>query len=186
MKRKKLYICIIIILILFIFVKIFFGHLYIKLKIPYGNPIYKLEVNNDLKGLNMETQKILTIIPGMLSFTSTAHVFTEPSKFIMQYGEEIHLDIKGYYCFSNLTGKERQVSCSDYNHSTMKEINQISFKKMKIYGGSSQGITNNLVYEGEFQTDITYLITKKGYYQVEINLEHEKIKSNLFFILEIR
>ena len=170
---------------LLIFIKVFFGHLYLKFKTPYDNPIYKLEVNNDLKGLNMEVQKILTIIPDTLSFVLTAHIYTEPSKFTIQYGEEINLDIKGYYCFSNLTGKERQVNCSNYNHSTMKEINPISFKKMKIYGGSSMGLTNDLIYDGEFQKNITHFITKKGYYQREINLEHEKIKSDLYFILEI-
>ena len=184
--RKKIFICIILVLVLLIFIKVLWGHLYLKFKIPYDNPIYKLEVNNDLKGMNMEIQKVFTIVPNTFSIVSTAHVFTEPSKFTIQYGEEINMDIKGYYCFSNLTGKERSISCNNYNHPIMKEINNISLKKMKIYGGSSQGLTNNLIYDGEFQKNITHLITKKGYYQIELNLEHEKIKSDLIFIIEIK
>lgn len=52
--RKKIFICIILVLVLFIFIKVVWGHLYLKFKVPYDNPIYKLEVNNDLKGMNME------------------------------------------------------------------------------------------------------------------------------------
>lgn len=129
--RKKIFICIILVLVLFIFIKVVWGHLYLKFKVPYDNPIYKLEVNNDLKGMNMEIQKIFTIVPNTFSIVSTAHVFTEPSKFTIQYGEEINMDIKGYYCFSNLTGKERSISCNNYNHPIMKEINNISLKKIK-------------------------------------------------------
>ena len=103
----------------------------------------------------------------------------------MNFGDKILLNITGYNCFLKVGDKESQTSCADYNHKIMKEIENLKFTKMKIMGGSEVGITNDLIYDGDYVNDLTNIITKKGKYQIEINLEHKPISSVLIFILEV-
>lgn len=187
MSKKKAYSLIIILILLFlIIIKVLFGQINLKIKVPYDNPIYQLKINNEIKGLNMEVKKSIPIVPHFLNFISSAHVFTTPSKFTIPFGEPIIVDISGYYCFSDITGKEIQISCTDYNHPIMKEIETVALKQMKITGGSTDGLTGHLIYEGVFKKNIADIIKSKGIYQIEIMLDHENINSNLIFIVDVR
>lgn len=182
---KKTIIVIVLILIVLVLVRLFIGHQYIKIKVPYNNPIYQLSVNGEIKGMDMEINKNQTILPSALTLVYTAHLFTSPSMIDLNYGDNIILSVSGYYCFSDLTGKEKQVACSG-NDKIIKEIEDITFNNMKITGGSEIGLTNDLIYEGKYIENISQLLLKKGKFQIEISLEHQKINSNLFFIIDLK
>ena len=183
--KKKIVIVFVVLIVLIILLKIVLGQIDIKMKIPYNNPIYRLQLNDNYYGMNMEINYNVNIIPKNLTFIKTAHLFTSPSEAKIKLGEKISLNIIGYNCFSNIGNKEKQIGCTNYNHKIMKEIKDIKFSKMKITGGSEVGLVNDLIYDGEFTNELTNLITKKGEYQIEIILEHKPISSNLFFIIEV-
>ncbi len=67
----------------------------------------------------------------------------------------------------------------------MNEIDNIKINTIEIHGGSLVGETGDLVYKGEYQSNITNLINKKGNYSIKINLSHENIDSDLYFRLKV-
>lgn len=182
---KKIVIVFVILIILIVLLKIFFGKIDIKMKIPYNNPIYRLQLNENYYGMNMEVNYNVNIISKNLTFIKTTHLFTSPSEAKIKLGEKISLNITGYNCYLKVGNKENQIGCTNYDHKIMKEIKDIKFSKLKITGGSEVGLVNDLIYDGEFTNELTDLITKKGKYQIEIMLEHKPISSDLFFIIEV-
>ncbi len=185
MEKKSVIIILVVILSIIIF-KIFVGHFNITLNMPYNNPIYRLQINDEYYGMNMEMDYKKNLIPKTLTFINVAEVFTYPSKITLKYGEEIKLNITGYNCYLDKKGKEKQIRCLNYEHKIMKEIKDIEFTKMTILGGSEIGITNDLVYEGKFNNDLTNIISKKGIYDIEIMLEHNAITSIVEFLIELK
>ena len=67
----------------------------------------------------------------------------------------------------------------------MNEIDNIKINTIEIHRGSLVGETGDLVYKGEYQSNITNLINKKGNYSIKINLSHENIDSDLYFRLKV-
>lgn len=184
MKKIILYIFLILILA-FIIIKIFVGKLFINVEIPYYNPIYSLNFNNEIIGVDIEIRKNTTIIPKTVYITSYSTIYNNIEPIEIKYGEEMNLDIKGYYCFTNLTGNKTPTECENLKHEIMNEIDNIKINTIEIYGGSLVGETGDLVYEGEYQSNITNLINKKGNYSIKINLSHENIDSDVYFRLKV-
>ena len=184
--NKKILLIIALLLMIIILLRLFVGHVYIKAIIPYKNPIYKLEINGETKGAGMEVMEKTTIVPGILSFISSAHLFPLSPRFELNYGDKIIMDITGYYCFTDISGKKSQVSCVNYDHKYMEEIDNINCTHMIISGGSEVGVTNDMVYQGEYKDDITDLLSHKGIYVVKIELEHNKTNSTLEYTLDLK
>lgn len=185
MNWKKFFTLLLCLLLIVILFKIFVGHFFIVTSLPYNNPIYKLTINSEVKGLGMEIKKYNEILPNTLSFVTNAIVFTPPQRFEINYGERILMNIKGYYCFSNINGKNLQVGCANYEHEIMKEINNINYTHLVIKGGSLIGLTNDIVYDGAYKADITDLLNHKGIYTISIEVEHDNIKAGLEYILDL-
>ncbi len=184
MKKIILYIFLILILSVVI-IKIFVGKLFINVEIPYYNPIYSLNFNNEIIGVDIEIRKNTTIIPKTVYITSYSAIYNNIEPIEIEYGEEMNLDIKGYYCFTNLTGNKTPTECKNLKHEVMNEIDNIKINTIEIHGGSLVGETGDLVYKGEYQSNITNLINKKGNYSIKINISHENIDSDLYFRLKV-
>ena len=90
---KKIVIVFVILIILIVLLKIFFGKIDIKMKIPYNNPIYRLQLNENYYGMNMEVNYNVNIISKNLTFIKTTHLFTSPSEAKIKLGEKISLNI---------------------------------------------------------------------------------------------
>lgn len=183
--KKRMIIILGIFTFAIIIFKVFISPLNIKLEIPYNNPIYRLQLNDDYYGMNMEINYNINIIPQNFTFIKTAHVYTYPSKITVKLGDEMSLNITAYNCFLKSNNKLNKIGCTNYNHQIMKEIKNLKFTKMKITGGSETGLVNDLVYNGNYTNELNNLITEKGLYQIEIMLEHKPITSSLIFIIEV-
>jgi len=184
-KYFRLIIVIFLIVIIVVF-KVFVGNVEIEREAPYKNPIYKLYINGELKGLDMSVKKRKTIIPDTFYSSQIVNIVINNSKFEIRYGTQINIDIIGYNCFTNLNGRDIQVGCFDYNNENMKEIGKMTFDNLMILGGSEIGLTNTLIYNGEYKENVTDLLNKKGLYQFEIQLHHNNIYSTLLFIIDLK
>lgn len=183
---KKIFVFIILMLTLIVSIKIIWGELEIKMKIPYNNPIYKVNVNELEVGPGIESRKTNTILPGIITFSKVSIDFVENSKVEVDYGSKINFDVKGYFCYSDITGNEKQVGCSNNKNYKLKSIANINYYRMKILGGSTVGISNDIIYDGKYKNDVSDLLANKGKYQVEIYLNHENINSEIYFMVEVK
>ena len=66
--KKKIVIVFVVLIVLIILLKIVLGQIDIKMKIPYNNPIYRLQLNDNYYGMNMEINYNVNIIPKNLTF----------------------------------------------------------------------------------------------------------------------
>ena len=73
MKERIIIIVLLIVIISLVLFKIFLGHLDIRLKGKYNNPIYRLQLNDKYYGMNMEINYNINIIPQTLTFIKTAN-----------------------------------------------------------------------------------------------------------------
>lgn len=185
---KKVFIPIIII-VLMVLIRIIFGELNIKLKISFNNPTYKMMINEKETGIDLETRKTNTIIPLFLKLTSVVYNYSVNGDSTTKYdfGQRINLSIKSYYCYGKITGNESQTMCTNDNSKyTLKEIENVDYTRMKITGGLATGITNALIYDGEYISDITDLLEKKGYYQIFITSKYDNYESDILFTINLK
>lgn len=185
--KKKLLMLIISILIIIGGIRIFFGTINIALKIPFNNPTYVLKINDELVGGNLDVKKEKTFIPYVINLKLSAWLSIKgESRFTVKHGENINLTIEGYNCFSNNTGKKQLTGCSyDNSKIELEKIDNIKYL-MTIRGGSTVGLTNTLVYDGKYQSDLTTIIKEKGNYTIVINAKHNDIESTIDFVLEVK
>lgn len=87
MKKIILYIFLILILAVVI-IKIFIGKLFINVEIPYYNPIYSLNFNNEIIGVDIEIRKNTTIIPKTVYITSYSTIYNNIEPIEIEYGEK--------------------------------------------------------------------------------------------------
>lgn len=186
MKKKIILIVLSVLILLVTLVKIFIGQFNFVTKKSYNNPIYTLDIGNEKIGLLMEIKKRMTLIPGTLYIINKAYIPTSPYGLILDYGKELNLDINGYYCYMNVGGKKMKIPCTGNNSNNIEKINNMHIDHLLILGGLEGGLSNNLIYDGEYKSNITELLSKKGVYQIEVNLHHDNIESDLYIIIELK
>ena len=62
----------------------------------------------------------------------------------------------------------------------------MNLSELKITGGLATGITNALIYDGEYISDITDLLEKKGYYQIFITSKYDNYESDILFTINLK
>lgn len=188
MKKKFILFVIIGLFFVVIIIRLFFGVINIKVNIPFKNPTYIISISDLETGFDLETRKTNTIIPFFLKFTSVIYFYSVNGNSTINYdfGKPINILIDSYYCYNDVTGKEKQTICTNDNSNlNLKKIENIKYTKMEITGGSTSGRSNMKIYEGNYVSDITNIIKNKGLYQIKISSNYDNYDSDIIFSINL-
>ncbi len=187
MKYKKIIIIIFSFSLLALIIKLFFGQISIKLTIPFDNPTYRVLINDSEVGLDIETQKKNIIIPSLINICYKSWFYLNgESELLLNFGEPIILSVSSYQCYSDITGELKITQCnSDNSNKTLQEIDNVEYYKLKIMGGSTIGISNTVIYEGDYVNDITDFLKSPGIYQIIIYARHNNYESQILMKINL-
>ncbi len=181
----------IVVLLIIIFYTIFkltIGQIEIETTHTFNNPMYKLHINNSLKGLTMTVKEYTTILPFTLYRTKTEVLVEGDMVSHINLEDNNVINITGYNCYTETSLSNAKTKCLGYdeNNNNIEEIDNIVFDNLTIYNKMLKGYDKKyIIYDGEYITDLSKVINEKGNYSFVVKLHHGKIKTIIEFFVVV-
>lgn len=176
-----------LVIIFYIIFKLTIGQIEVETTHTFKNPMYKLYINNSLKGLTMTTKEYTTIIPFTLYRTKLEVLVEGDMESHIDLEDNNVINITGYNCYTDNSLGNAKTKCLGYDeNNNLEEIDNIVFDSMTIYNKILKGYDKKyIIYDGEYITDLSKVINEKGNYSFVIKLHHGKIKTIIEFFIVV-
>ena len=183
--KKKFFIISLIVVAIILVIKVFWGtiELYNVLGYPPSKSrYYKVTVNNKQVAVSAQIRQKIPLIPYLINFnsyyTASSNISNDDTGpfFYADDSKNYYINISSYKCYYNNT----QVECKN-NEQTMKKTDDEKYEKMVI---TRTSYPYEVVYDGEFTSDIAPYVSKKGSYCVEIYARDGLTTTKIYFYFE--
>lgn len=177
-----------IVLLILVGYKVIFGTKYINANKNYDkNRYYRLMVNNNEIGIEVEEIKKIPIIPSILYIVYPSNIIygaldSDELTYEYKLGGQMLFDLWIYECFD----KEEQIACDKKSENLIEIIdNSYILSIVRSYKNEKNEEVEDVLYNGNLIKDVSQYFPIKGLYAVNIKRSKGFISTNIIINISI-